>query len=78
MVVVGWIISEGLSGPWGILGMFNVCLKVGEFGQKLVWKVSVISLLHSKENNVKGEVLLGGDQDSVSFEGSDVEEIKEP
>ena len=40
--------------------------------------MSVISLLRSKENNIKGEVLLGGNQDSVSFEGSDVEEIKEP
>ena len=40
--------------------------------------MSVISLLRSRENNIKGEVLLGGNQDSVSFEGSDVEEIKEP
>ena len=30
----GGLIFEGLSGPWGMLGMFNVCLKVGEFGQK--------------------------------------------
>ena len=30
----GGKIFEGLSGPWGMLGMFNVCLKVGEFGQK--------------------------------------------
>lgn len=29
------IIFEGLSGPWGMLGMFDVCLKVGEFGQKV-------------------------------------------
>lgn len=61
-----------------MLGMFNVCLKLGVWTKSYSWKVSVISLLHSKENNVKSEVLLGGDQDSVSFEGSDVEEIKEP
>lgn len=42
-----------------MLGMFNVCLKLGVWTKSYSWKVSVISLLHSKENNVKSEVLLG-------------------